>query len=126
MPVEMSAMITTTIRISSSVKPRAAEPVRRGGRRARGLVADVPVADVGVDAFATGRSVGPQAEEVVLLAVGAGIDVLIVVAPRVLADALDVAPGPPVLDRGIGGLGRQCRKSLLAGRVLGVVQAVHG
>ena len=56
----------------------------------------------------------------------AGEDVLIGVPPGVFADPVQVAAGPPVLDRGVGGLLRQCREALLGGRILRVVEVVHG
>src|SRR5690242_1279652 len=101
MPAVTMPMITSTTRISTSVKPRAPgtpPPARAPGisrrrpaapgqpheialavteepaplRKTRNfvgtpLVRDIPVADVGIDAIATGGAVSSQAEEVVLL-----------------------------------------------------------
>src|ERR1700722_5186484 len=113
-------MMATTTRISMSVKPRARPPPMR-----ECLVADVPVTDVGIDSLATGSAVGSVGKEVVLLAVGARVDVLVVIAPGVLADALQVATGLPVLDRRIGRLGDERGEALIGSRVLGVLQGEH-
>src|SRR5215469_3435856 len=123
-PAASTPMMTTTTRISISVKPRA--PRSPAGLIRAASLGDVPVTDVGINAITAWLSVGPEAEEVVLLAVLAGIRVLIVVAPRVLADPLNVAAGAPVPDRGIVRLARERLQSLLGGRVLGVVQTEHG
>src|SRR5215510_19666 len=87
-------MMRTTTRISMSVNPCELRPAR--ARSALFLVLGIPVTDIGVGTFAARLVVGAERVEVVLLAVRAGIDVLIVVAPRVLADALDVAARTPV------------------------------
>src|SRR6185437_2446005 len=126
MAAEMTPMMATTTRISISVKPRAAGALAAGRRRRCGLVADVPVADVGIEAFTAGCAIGSEAEQVVLFAVRARVDVLVVVPPGVLADALQVAARAPVLDGRVGGLRDQRRQALLRGRVLGVVEPVHG
>ena len=75
----MTPMMTMTTRISSSVKPWA---VWRRAEAQRSL--RQPVAAVGVDAFAAFLVVGAEREQVVL-AVRAGIDIVVVVAPRILA-----------------------------------------
>src|ERR1700683_4676694 len=114
MPAVTTPMMTTTTMISISVKPAAHAPVRRRrpAHTAR-LVADVPVADLGITALTPGRAVAAEGVHVVLLAVRARICVLIVVAPGVLADPLQVAARLPVLDRRIGRLGQQGRQGLL-------------
>src|SRR5215831_981134 len=123
-PAVTMPMITTTTRISTSVKPA---PLRKARNFAgTPLVGDVPVPDVGIDAIATGGAVSSQAEEVVLLTVAAGVDVLVVVSPGVLADALQVAARTPVLDAGVGRLRHERLQTLLGGGVLGVVEAEHG
>src|ERR1700758_5583309 len=127
MPAEMMPMMTTTTRISISVKPAAGAALRPAGALApAALVAHVPVADVGIDALAPGGSIGSHAEQVVLPAVRARVDVLIVVPPGILADPLQIAAGPPVLDGGVGGLGHERGEPLLGGRVFRVVEPVHG
>src|SRR6516164_1680839 len=147
MPAVMMPMFTTTTRISTRVKPRApgirawrpatlwppheialavtVEPAPLGKPRnfaATPLVADIPVADVGIDAITAGSAVGSEAVEVVLLAVRARIDVLVLVPPGVFADALQVAARTPVLDRRVGRLRYERLQALLGGRVLRVVQ----
>src|SRR5215472_1376910 len=122
-------MIVTTTRISTRVKPRAPAPRPRSKTRnflGTLLVADVPVADVGIDALAAGGAVSSEAVEVVLLAVRAGEDVLVIVPPRVLADPLQVASWTPVLDGRVGRLRDERRQALLGGRILRVVEAEHG
>src|ERR1700733_6263895 len=113
MPAASTPMMTTTTRISISVKPAARTRARRGQLPLEKLVADVPVADVGIDAFTAGRAVGSEAEQVVLLAVRAGDHVLVVVTPRVLAHAREVPARAPVLDRRVGRLCGQCRQALV-------------
>src|SRR5205807_5837366 len=124
-PAEITPMMRTTTRISTSVKPA---PARRAhpDRMVAALVAEIPVADIGIDAIAPGLAVGPQGVQVVRLAVRAGEYVQIRIPPRILADPLEVAAGLPVLDRGVGGLLHQCREALLGGGILGVVEVVHG
>src|SRR5208283_5581761 len=76
------AMITTTTRISTSVKPLL--------RTARHLQAcSLPLferggADVRVVAFTAGFAVAPVADDVVVASVGARTDVLVGVVPRIL------------------------------------------
>src|SRR5580658_1602142 len=123
MPAATTPMMTTTTRSSTSVKPAAGGSRRAGSAR---LVADIPVADVGIDAFTTRCTVGAEAGDVVFLAVGAGIDVLIVISPRILGDALDVAPGAPVLDGRIRRLRDERLQALLGGRIVRVVEPEHG
>src|SRR5689334_23192028 len=126
-PAVMTPMITTTTSTSMRVNPRGAR--RAPGARLRReatLVGDVPVADVGIDAITARSAIGSEAVQVVLLAVRAGEDILIVIAPGVLADALQVAAGAPVLDRRIGRLCGECQQALLGGRVFRVVEPEHG
>src|SRR5687767_6026685 len=90
----MIAMITTTTSISISVKPA---PCRRGSLLP---LFNIPVADVGVGPFAARLRIRTQGEEVILAAMRAGVDVLIVVTPWILACLLYVPPRPPVADGG--------------------------
>src|ERR1700680_852337 len=127
MAAEVTPMMTTPIRISISVKPRTALGARlRAIMAPAPLLAEVPVADVGIDALAADYPISSEAEQVVLLAVRARIHVLIVVAPGILADPLEVAAGSPVLDGRISRLGHKGRQPLLGGWVFRVVQPVHG
>src|SRR5215472_13348324 len=124
MPATTMPMIRQTTRISIRVNPAA----RRGGPIGRnrlrqfrrtsaslppangaasagcpaGLIAEVPVTDIRIQTLAPGLTVGAHAEEVVLLAVRARIGVLVVVAPRVLADAIEIG-ALPVLYRRVTG-----------------------
>src|ERR1700752_2286836 len=117
-------MMRTTTRISISVKPAppASARPRARDRRAARLVAEVPVADVGVDPLAPGLAVGAERVKVVLLAVRAGVDILILVPPGILAHALEVAARLPVPDARVGRLLHERLEALLRGRVLRVVE----
>src|SRR5262249_8475248 len=127
MPAVTMPMITTTTRISTRVKPRAPAPLREARNFAgTPLVRDIPVPDVGVEAITTGRTVSSQAEEVVLLTVAAREDILVVVPPGVLADALQVAARAPVFDRRVSWLCRERLQPLLGRRVLGIVEPEQG
>ena len=113
-------MITTTTRISISVKPAALRlPLTA-------LFLGVPVADVRVDAFAAGLAVRAEREQVEVAAARAGIEVLVLVAPGILADALHVAARAPVADGRVARLLDECAQALVGARVLRVVEAVHG
>src|SRR5688572_33334235 len=90
-------MMKTTIMISISEKPRGHSPRERRRVMAREwLLAEVPVADVRIGAFAAFHAVGTKGEEVVFLATGSRVDVLVGIAPGIGADALDVAVLPPI------------------------------
>src|SRR5438034_1134507 len=89
------------------------------------LVAGVPVADVSIHAVTAGLSVRTECIEVVFFAVSTGSLVLILRAPRVLADSLQIAAYAPMPDGGIRRLCSQRRQTLVRGRVLRVVEAVH-
>src|SRR6202142_3108839 len=132
-PARMMPMITTTTRISRRVKPRPRR--RRAGQfgaavtamatlaRAASVV-EVPVADVGVDALAPCLAVRAQRKQVVL-PVGSRNLVLVIVAPRILVQVLEVAPGTPVADVRVVRLLHQRLQSGFRRRVIEVVQLVH-
>src|SRR6516164_3068658 len=121
MPATTMPMIRQTTRISIRVNPAsrcaaprgaAAFPRRQRSRcplklpqaiSAHRSVAEVPVTDIRIQAFPAGLTVGPHAEEVVLLAVRARVGVLVVIAPRVLADAVEIG-ALPVLHRRVARL----------------------
>src|SRR6185312_15937083 len=92
----------------------------------RASVRHVPVADVGIVAFATRLAIGPEAEQVVVFRMLSGARVLVFVAPGVLAHVLQVATWTPVADGRVRWLGDEGGKSLLGGRILRVVQPEHG
>src|SRR5579863_2685550 len=117
-PADTNPMMATTTSSSISVKPAPA--------RSSALLVEVPVADVGIDAVAARLAVGSERAQVVRFAVGAREEEQVVVSPWVLADALDVAAGLPVLDRGIGRLRGERAEPLLVGGILGVIHVVHG
>src|SRR5689334_23182 len=99
----ISPTMNTTIINSTSVKPVGAKP---GPRRTEGaarteLLLDVPIPDVGIGSFATFLAVGAPRVQVVLLPMRAGEDVLVRIAPGILAHALDVTAFAPVAHRGI-------------------------
>src|SRR5260370_38174553 len=93
------AMITTTTKISTSVKP-----LLRMLRHCQALC--LPLferrgADVGVVAFTAGLAVAAIRGDLVITPVGARAHVLIRVVPRILGQGPQVAAGPVVLDRGV-------------------------
>src|ERR1017187_2504365 len=110
-PAATMPMISTTTSISMSVKPAGGRKVRmRVGDRAPVvllLLIVVPISNVGVDALTARLTISAEREQVVLAAVRAGIDILVVVSPRIPGHALDVAPGSPVMDGRIGRLLRE-------------------
>jgi hypothetical protein len=89
-------------------------------------VAYVPVPDICIGALTAGLVIGSQGVEIEFFAMCAGILVMIVAAPRVLADVLQVAARAPVTDRRIGRLLQEGRETLLRGRVFRVVELEHG
>src|SRR5512147_1331780 len=99
---DTSAMMNTTIISSMSVKPR-----ERWRAALIVLLIEVPVANVGILAFAAFLAVGAQRIQVVFLAAGSREHVLVRVAPGILADALDIATLAPVAHGGIVRLLRQ-------------------
>src|SRR5262245_51672337 len=111
-------MIRTTTSSSMSVKPLECCLVRA-------LLLGIPITDVGVRSFAARLIVGAEGVQIVFAAVRAGVHVLIVVPPGVLADALDVAARTPVADRRIRRLRRQRGQPLIGGRVARIVEAIH-
>src|SRR5687768_6695319 len=85
----------------------------------------VPVPDVGRIAVAAARLVGAQAEDIDL-ALHARGEILVVAAPRIARQALEVAALLPVARRRRrGGAGDQRPQSLLGGRVEAVVETVE-
>src|SRR3954463_1177465 len=94
----MMPMITMTTSSSSSVKPPAARL-----RNAVVALFDVPVADVGIGSFTARLPVGTERIEVVVT-VGARRDVGIIVAPRILAERVDITALLPVAHVRVGRL----------------------
>ena len=92
----------------------------------RKLLLFVPISDVGVDAFTARLPIGAQGKQVVVVSVSSGEDVLVLIAPGVLAHVLDVAAGSPVMDGRIGRLHRKCLQALIRTWVLGIVEPEHG
>jgi hypothetical protein len=90
------------------------------------LVAQVPVSDIRIGALTAGLVVGSQGVEIVFFAMRAGILVMIVVTPRVLAGVLQVAARAPVADRRIGRLLHEGSETLFRSRVFRVVELEHG
>src|SRR5665213_49069 len=129
-PAMTTPMMTITTRISISVKPPLAcwrgmcgtgRPLSGTGGALTGSGFDIhiPVANVGIFAFAAFLAVGAEGIQVVLVAVRAGIHILVVIAPRVLEGAvLDVAALAPVADGGVGGLLDQGLEALIRAGVL--------
>src|SRR5262245_47304584 len=114
-PATMMPMISTTTRISISVKPRC-------GRL--GLL-QIPVADVGIGLVSTGPLVLAQRVQVVFAAVRARILVVVGLAPWILAAGLEVAFFVVIDEIRVGGLLDQGFQALLGGRVGVVVELVE-
>src|SRR5262245_34172528 len=113
-------MMNTTTMSSISVKPRASARFARDT-----FLLEVPVANVGVGTFATFLTVGAEGPEVVFLAARAGEHVLVGIAPRIVADALEVSALAPVADRRIVRPLRENGESELGARILVVVELEH-
>src|SRR5580704_8833476 len=95
-----TAVITTTTRISTSVKPLLRTVRHRHGGASLPLI-ERRGADVGVVTFATRLAVAPVADDVVVAAVGAGARILIEVVPGVLGQRGQIASGAVIGDGGI-------------------------
>src|SRR5690348_15801471 len=121
----INAMMNATIASSMSVKPRIFRPRARDDAARTASLLEVPVANDGIAAFAAFLAVGAERIEVVLLAVSSGVDVLVRVAPRILADALDVATLAPVAHRRIFRTLHECRETKIGARIFEVVELVH-
>src|SRR5580658_4762087 len=116
------AMITTTTKISTSVKPLLRMLRQRPAVR---LFLESRGTDVRVVAFAAGLAVAAVAGDFVITAIGPRTHVLIRVVPRVLRQRSQVAARAVVRDRRIDGLLDQGLQSLFGGGVLEVVQPVQ-
>src|ERR1700749_3625802 len=92
-----TAMITTTTRISTKVKPLLRTVRHRHGDASLPLI-ERRRADVSVVAFAARLAVAPVADDVVVAPVGAGTRILIEVVPRVLGQGGQIAYGAVVRD----------------------------
>src|SRR5689334_10026862 len=117
-------MMNTTIMISISVKP--ASRCRQWERAMRKvLLTEVPVANVGIGAFTAVLAIGSKRVEVVLLSSRAREDVLVGMAPRIVADAFDVSAFAPVAHVGVVWPLRECLDTEIGARVGVVVELVH-
>src|SRR5579883_3021689 len=120
-PAVTTPMMRTTTRISSSVKPaeRDARMPAVCGAATRS-VGEVPIAN----GIAAARlAVGAQRVKVIGLTVRAGILVLILAAPRVLGELLNIG-AVPVGDRRIVRLRDERLEAIVRGWILRVVEAV--
>src|SRR5579871_54825 len=126
------AMITTTTRISTRVKPL----LRMGGAREPGpgpawrsqpglFVVEARAADVRVVAIAARLAVPAQRDDLIILAVARRARVLVDTIPWVLREGRQVTARAVVGQRGIVRLGHQRLQPLLRGRVLEVVEPVQ-
>src|SRR5690606_35241235 len=116
-------MIVTTTSSSSSVKPR---PLRTSRRTVIDASVEIPVADIGVDTFATLLAVGPVREHVEW-SVLTGRAVLIRVVARIerhLAPA-EIAAGIPVRRRRFSRISDERLEAFFGGRVAEVVEVVE-
>jgi hypothetical protein len=77
-----TAMITTTTKISTSVKPLLR--MRKASRAGRLSLIERGGADVGVVAFTAGLAVAAVGRDVVVAAVGAGALILVGIVPGIL------------------------------------------
>src|SRR5579859_6564914 len=116
-----TAMMTSTTRISTSVKP-----LLRTVRHGRGLsLFEGGGADVRVVALTARLSVAPVADDVVVAAVGARAHVLIGVVPRILGKGGQIASRAVIGDRRIVRLRHQSLQALLGGRVFEIIQTIQ-
>jgi len=108
----------TSTRISMSVKPRVCFT------RAS-LAIQVPVADIGIDSLAARLAVGAERVQIVFAAARAREYILVVVAPGILVDALEIATRTPVAHLRIGGLLHERDQATVRAGVLEGVELVH-
>src|SRR6202522_1610200 len=122
------AMITSTTKISTSVKPLLRMPwncraphlfIRRGGGIEGGG------ADIRVEALTAGFAVPAVGGDVILTAVGARTGVYIHIAPRVLRKRLQVSIRIVIRETGIRGLLDQGLQALFGRGVLKVIEPVE-
>src|ERR1700722_18690597 len=119
-----TAMITTTTRISTSVKPLLRTVRHRHGGASLPLI-ERRRADVGVVAFAARLAVAPVADDVVVAAVGAGTRVLIDVVPGVLGHRRQIASRAVIGDGGIVRLRNERLQALFGRRVFEIIEPVQ-
>src|SRR5687768_8034256 len=87
---------------------------------------DVPVTEIRVVALATFLRVRAEGVEVVFAATRAWIDILVIIAPRILARAaLQISARPPVADVGIRRLLHERAQALIRGRILEVIEPIE-
>src|SRR3989344_8747827 len=89
------------------------------------LLIEIPGSDIGINAFAARLSVGTQAEYIDI-AVQPGIEIPILVFPRVLGETVEIAAAFPVA-RDLAGRGflHQRLEALFGGRIDAVVQPIE-
>src|SRR5450432_374018 len=122
--IEMTmAMITTTTRISTSVKPLLR--MLRHRRAYRLTLIEGRSADVRVVTFAAGLSVAPKRGDVIVAAIRARARVCIGPVPWILRQRPQIAAGPVIRDRRVRRLLDQSLQSLFGGGVFEVVQPVQ-
>src|ERR1700685_1363839 len=118
-----TAIITTTTKISTSVKP-----LLRMARRPR--AGSLPLfegrgADVGVVAVTAGFAVASVARDVVIASIGARIDVLIRIVPRILRQGRQVAAGAIIGDSRVRRLGHERLQALFRRRVFVIIPPIE-
>src|SRR5580658_5543696 len=94
----ITAMITTTTRISTRVKPLLSMAAPGTGDSER---VERRGTDIRVVAFSAGFAVASVGDDVVVSSIGAGADVHIGVIPRILRHCGQVASRPVIGDRGV-------------------------
>src|ERR1700684_411054 len=124
------AMITTTTKISTKVKPLLRmlrhHPAPGPGACLRLLtLIDRRGADVCVVAFAPRLAVLAVGGDFIGTAIRTGTHILVRVVPWILRQRPQVALGPIIRDGGIGRLLHQRLQPLFAGRVLEVVESIR-
>src|SRR3972149_1255616 len=108
-PVESATKVDSTPRIASTTSISISVKPRRGARGS-----ERPVADVGIEALSAARAVAEHVD----LAMQAGIQVLVGLAPRVQRQFLHIASGLPVLRyRRLARPGKQRLESLFRRRL---------
>src|SRR6202167_5977630 len=118
----ITAMITTTTRISTRVKPllRMAAPGTGDSVRVERRGADIRVV-----AFSTGFAVASVGDDVVVSSIGAGADVHIGVVPRVLRQRGQIASRPIIGEGRVHRLRHQRLQSLLGRGILKVIKTIQ-
>src|SRR5882762_1599980 len=117
------AMITTTTKISTSVKPLLGMP--QPFATGRLSLIEGARADVGVVAFAARLAIASIGGDFVITPIRARILILIDVVPGIFRERRQIATGTVVRDRRVRRLFHQGLQPLFGGGILEVIQAIQ-